>query len=99
MRCPCPDGPDGESLVVIGAAVSIQMAQGRSVETVDLLAAFFTVLGDNLALIATQRAAQEARALMCRERENSVKSAVSRCGEEKTSLQCGSKTMESEDRI
>lgn len=50
-----PGGPDGEALVLVAAAVSIQMAQGRSDDELALLAAFFTSLGDNLALIVARR--------------------------------------------
>jgi hypothetical protein len=53
------DGLNGEFLVLVAALVSIQMAQGRSTDEIDLLAAFFTVLGDNLALISTRRAQQD----------------------------------------
>lgn len=53
------DGLNGEFLVLVAALVSIQMAQGRSTDEIDLLAAFFTVLGDNLALIPTRRAQQD----------------------------------------
>jgi hypothetical protein len=46
-------GP-GEALVLLAAAVSLQLAQGQSAEMLELMAAFFTVLGDNLALYALQ---------------------------------------------
>lgn len=48
-------GPSGESLLVIAALVSLQMAQGRTADQLNLLAAFFEVLGDNLGLIAAAR--------------------------------------------
>lgn len=67
MGCCGTAGPDGESLVLVGAAAAIQLAQGRSTAEVDLLAAFFTILGDNLALIAVQRANEEARQALCQE--------------------------------
>ena len=47
--------PSGELLLAVAALVSIQMSQGRSTDEIALLAAFFTALGDNLALIATRR--------------------------------------------
>ena len=46
--------PSGELLLAVAALVSIQMSQGRSTDEIALLAAFFTALGDNLALIATR---------------------------------------------
>lgn len=60
-----PVGPSGEALTVLGAAAAIWLAQDRAAEELELLAAFFTALGDNLALIAAQRAAQEARRALC----------------------------------
>lgn len=56
----CTSGPSGEALLVIAALVSFQLAQDRSNDELGVLAAFFTVLGDNLALIAARSAAQEA---------------------------------------
>ena len=43
-----------ESLVLLAAAVSLQLAQGRDAETLGLMSAFFSVLGDSLALYALQ---------------------------------------------
>lgn len=59
--CPPADGPDGETLVALGMAASIQLSQGRTADELELLSAFFEVLGDNLALIAARRANQEIR--------------------------------------
>ena len=53
-------GPSGELLLVIALLVSLQIAQGRTADELGTLAAFFTVLGDNLALIAVRRPAAEA---------------------------------------
>ena len=50
-----PAGPSGEALTVLGTAAAIWLAQDRAAEELELLAAFFTALGDNLALIAAQR--------------------------------------------
>lgn len=50
-----PAGPNGDALVLLGAAAAIQMAQGRTADEIELLSAFFEVLGDNLALIAARR--------------------------------------------
>lgn len=45
----------GEALVVLATLVSIQLAQGRSADELQLISSFFEVLGDNLSLIAAQR--------------------------------------------
>lgn len=47
---------NGEYLVVIASALAIELSQSRSEDELLTLAAFFDVLGDNLALISTQRA-------------------------------------------
>lgn len=51
--------PSGEALLVLAALVSLQLAQGRTADQLDLMAAFFNVLGDNLALIAARRSMPE----------------------------------------
>lgn len=51
--------PSGEFLLIAASLASIQLAQGRSEEELGLMAAFFTVLGDNLALLAVTRPAPE----------------------------------------
>lgn len=56
MACPCPGG---EGLVLLGAAVAIQLAQGRTADELGTMAAFFTVLGDNLALLSVRRGIQD----------------------------------------
>ena len=48
----CTQGGNGQTLVLLAAVVSFQLAQGRSAEDMELLGAFFEVLGDNLSLIA-----------------------------------------------
>ena len=47
--------PPSEAMVAAAALASIQLSQGKSSEEVGLLAAFFTLLGDNLALLAIGR--------------------------------------------
>jgi hypothetical protein len=42
----------GPFWMVAAAILSIQLAQGRSGEELDLLSAFFTVVADNLALLS-----------------------------------------------
>lgn len=53
-------GPNCDALLLLSALVSIQMSKQLTVEQMGLLAAFFTVLGDNLALLALCPAAAEA---------------------------------------
>ena len=64
---------NGEAMVLAGAAIAIQIAQTSTV------AAFFTILGDNLAMVATQRANLSSQ--QC-QRQDSVNSSDSRCTEE-----------------
>ena len=49
--CPCP----GEGLVTAAAGLAIAISKGMSADDMNTLGAFFTVLGDNLTLLATQR--------------------------------------------
>lgn len=49
--------PSGEWLLIASTLVSIQLARGRTEEDLALMAAFFTVLGDSLALMAITRPA------------------------------------------
>lgn len=44
----------GGALVTTAALLAVQVAQGRSQEQIELLAAFFTCFADNLALLAGQ---------------------------------------------
>lgn len=48
----CAQSPDGSTLLLLAAVVSLQLAQGRSTDDLALMGAFFTVLGDNLSLLA-----------------------------------------------
>lgn len=50
-------GPSGEALAAAATLAAIQLAQGLTGEQAAVLAAFFTTLGDAVALIAAQRAA------------------------------------------
>ena len=52
-------GPPGETLAPPATLAAIQLTQGRTNEQAAVLAAFFTTLGDAIALIAAQRAALE----------------------------------------
>lgn len=45
-------GSSGENLLLLAAAASLKLAQGRTADELGQLAAFCTVLGDNLALLA-----------------------------------------------
>ena len=44
----------GGMWVTTAAILALQLAEGRSTQELSLLSAFFTVLGDNLALLAGQ---------------------------------------------
>lgn len=57
MLSPFMNQFSGEGLVTTAALLAAQVAQGRSEEELSLLAAFFTCLGDNLAMIAVRLAA------------------------------------------
>lgn len=48
----------GDALVMVAALLSIQIAQGRTVDQLGLLSAFFQALGENLDVIAAQRTIQ-----------------------------------------
>lgn len=50
-----PKGSSGDFLLALTTLLSLQMAQGRTADELTLLSAFFEVLGDNLALLATVR--------------------------------------------
>lgn len=41
-----------ENVLLLAAAASAKLAQGATAEELGLLAAFFTIIGDNLALLA-----------------------------------------------
>ena len=43
---------DNDTLVILAAVASVQLSKGLTAEQLGLLAAFFTCLGDNLALLA-----------------------------------------------
>ena len=65
-------GASGELLLALAALVSIQLAQGRSEDEITLMAAFFEVLGDNLALIAARRVMDEGATSNCKESVNPI---------------------------
>lgn len=50
QQCSC-----GDELVLLAAALAISVAKGRSADDINILAAFITAVGDNLALIAATR--------------------------------------------
>lgn len=45
-------GGENQGLLLLAALASIRVAQGLDPEQIELLSAFFEVLGDNLALLA-----------------------------------------------
>ncbi|WP_423202455.1 DUF6774 domain-containing protein [Intestinimonas timonensis] len=48
-------GKGGEELALLAVTAVIRLAQGRSTDELGVMAAFFTVLGDQLGLIAVCR--------------------------------------------
>ena len=48
----CIDNLSGCNLVTLASLVSISIADGLSAEQISTLGAFFTALGDNLALLS-----------------------------------------------
>lgn len=46
------EGLTAENIVYLAAVASVQFAQGRTADDIELLSAFFEVVGDNLALLA-----------------------------------------------
>lgn len=64
--------PSGEALLVLAALVSLQLAQGRTTDQLELIAAFFEVLGDNLSLIAARRSMPESAQLESQTRSPAV---------------------------
>lgn len=49
----------GGNLVATAAALSVLIAQGKTAEQIELLAALFNVLGDNLSLLALKVPSEE----------------------------------------
>ena len=60
-RCCCGSQGQGGDLVAAAAALSVLIAQGKTAKQIGLLAALFTVLGDNLALLALKAPSEEER--------------------------------------
>jgi hypothetical protein len=50
----CPERSSGDALLIAATAASIAIAKGKTADELAILAAFFTVLGDSLALLATE---------------------------------------------
>lgn len=48
-------GPSGEFLVLVTAIITTQLARGKDADELALLASFFTLLADGLAMIAVTR--------------------------------------------
>lgn len=53
MGC-CRNHGQGGDLVAAAAALSVVIAQGRTADELELLAALFQIIGDNLALLALE---------------------------------------------
>lgn len=58
-RCCCGSQGQGGDLVAAAAALSVAIAQGKTAEEIGLLAALFTIIGDNLALLAVKAPSDE----------------------------------------
>ena len=54
-------GSTGETMLAVAALAAVQLTRGRSPEEINLMAAFFTTLGDGIAVIAAGQAADAAR--------------------------------------
>lgn len=48
------NGLNANEILLLSVAAAAKLAQGRTADEISLLAAFFTVLGDNLALLALE---------------------------------------------
>lgn len=59
MRRRCVSQGEGGDLVAAGAALSVVMAQGKTAEELELLAALFQIIGDNLGLLALKAPSEE----------------------------------------
>ena len=57
--CCCGSQGQGGDLVAIAAALSVVMAQGKTSEQIELLAALFEILGDNLSLLALKAPSED----------------------------------------
>lgn len=51
MGCRRKQGANNQGLLLLASLASIQIAQGLDEDQIELLSAFFEVLGDNLALL------------------------------------------------
>lgn len=60
MKCCCCSQGQGGDLVAVAAALSVLMAQGKTAEQIELLAALFEIIGDNLSLLALKVPSGEA---------------------------------------
>ena len=52
MGCVCVSQGQGGDLVAAAAALSVLIAQGKTAEEIELIAALFEIIGDNLSLLA-----------------------------------------------
>ena len=60
MACDCVSQGQGGDLVAAAAALAVVMAQGRTADQIELLAALFEIIGDNLSLLALKVPSGEA---------------------------------------
>ena len=78
MSCDCVSQGQGGDLVAAAAALAVVIAQGRTADQIELLAALFEVIGDNLSLLALKVPSGEA---FCprREEDNTENQSQGRC--------------------
>ena len=58
-RCCCGSQGQGGDLVSVAAALSVLIAQGKTAEQIELIAALFEIIGDNLSLLALKAPSEE----------------------------------------
>ncbi len=66
-----PSGSTGEAMLAVAALAAVQLTRGRSQEEINLMAAFFTTLGDGIAVIAAGREVDAARKSSVKSIDNS----------------------------
>ena len=58
-HCCCGSQGQGGDLVAAAAALSVLIAQGKTAEQIELIAALFEIIGDNLSLLALKAPSEE----------------------------------------
>ena len=68
MGCDCVSQGQGGDLVAAAAALAVLMAQGKTADQIELLAALFQMIGDNLGLLALKVPSGETCRCPCEDR-------------------------------